>query len=355
MLWGMTDFLTSSRDGRILHVVLDRPKALNSLNLEMCIAFHEAIDRANADDEVEAVVTTSTSPKAFCAGGDIKQIRTDVLEGEMDDALGFFSREYEMNHALATSRKPVVSVMHGAAMGGGLGISIHGSHRVVTPGVLMAMPETAIGFIPDVGASHFLPRLAGGGARGLAVGLYLGMTGVRMNAADALYTGLATHLIDEEDQEDFVAETAKNGVDAALEQYRQDPKILGTSAIELYIDRIEKIFGAGDAVAIDAAAEREVTDDWGEATLAMMRAHSPSSMVATVELLKAGQEAADVKDCLDLELALDRWILNEPDFVEGVRAVLVDKDRNPQWSPDSVADVDPEPVREALRGALRGA
>ena len=346
----MTEFLTATRDGRVLHVVLDRPKALNSLDLDMCLAFHEVLRQAEADDTVEAVVTTSNSPKAFCAGGDIKQIRQAKLDGDEHTAREFFVREYEMNLALARSSTPVVSVMHGAAMGGGLGVSVHGSHRLVTPGLMMAMPETAIGFIPDVGASYFLPRLAGGGERGLAIGLYLGMTGARMDAADALYTGMATHLIAEDLRDEVVRTLAEDGLEAALAAHTRPAAEAGESAIEANVARIERIFTAGDAPEILPAAEAEATDDWGTRTLDQLRSLSPTSLVATVELLRAGADA-DVERCLRNELSLGSWIIDQPDFVEGVRSVLVDKDRNPSWQPSSVTEVDPEPIRQALAQA----
>lgn len=347
ILYGMTDFLHSSREGRILHVVLDRPKALNSLDLDMCLAFHEVLDEANADDSIEAVVTTSASPKAFCAGGDIKQIRQAKIDGDEHTAREFFEREYEMNLALAQSATPVVSVMHGATMGGGMGISIHGSHRVVTPGLLMAMPETAIGFIPDVGASYFLPRLEGGGARGLAVGLYLGMTGARMDAADALHVGLATHLVPEDAQDALVTAIAEQGLEAGLAAHTVPAAEAGESRLAAHLDRIEKVFGAGDAAAILAAAEADAGDEWGDKVLDQLRSLSPTSQVCTVELLRAGAES-DVARCLQLELALGAWTISQPDFIEGVRAVLVDKDRNPTWVPATVEEVDPAPIRAAL-------
>ncbi|MBB1031024.1 enoyl-CoA hydratase/isomerase family protein [Dietzia sp. SLG310A2-38A2] len=344
----MSEFVTTRREGRMQHIVLDRPKALNSLDLPMCRALHSALDAASQDSGVEAVVTTSTSEKAFCAGGDIRALRDAAAAGEHQTNREFFSEEYAMDLAYHTHRVPTVAVIHGVAMGGGLGISINGSHRVVTKKVMMAMPETAIGFIPDVGASHFLPRLCGGGTRGLAVGTYLGTTGVRMNSADALYTGLATHLIDDSDRDDFVTAIASDGLDAALARYGLDRSTAGESAVEQHIDRIEDVFSRGTVQEMVAALQSGVQDEWATATLEMLRSHCPTSVIATIELLRAGAAAADLRECLDNELALGGWITARPDFVEGVRAVVIDKDRNPTWDPADLDDVHVDAIRSAL-------
>ncbi|PTM90914.1 enoyl-CoA hydratase [Dietzia psychralcaliphila] len=333
------------------HIVLDRPKALNSLDLPMCRALHSALDAAAEDAGVEAVVTTSTSEKAFCAGGDIRALRDAAAAGEHQTNREFFSEEYAMDLAYHTHRVPTVAVIHGVAMGGGLGVSINGSHRVVTKKVMMAMPETAIGFIPDVGASHFLPRLCGGGTRGLAVGIYLGTTGVRMNSADALYTGLATHLIDDEDRDAFVTAIGEVGLDAALDRFGLEHSAAGESAVEHHIDRIEDVFSRGTVQEMVAALESGEQDEWATATLEMLRSHCPTSVIATIELLRAGAAAADLRECLDNELALGGWITARPDFVEGVRAVVIDKDRNPTWDPSDLDDVHVDAIRSALTGS----
>ena len=344
----MSEFVTTRREGRMQHIVLDRPKALNSLDLPMCRALHSALDAAAKDPGVEAVVTTSTSEKAFCAGGDIRALRDAAASGDHETNRAFFSEEYAMDLAYHLHPVPTVAVMHGVAMGGGLGISINGSHRVVTKKVMMAMPETAIGFIPDVGASHFLPRLCGGGTRGLAVGVYLGTTGVRMNSADALYTGLATHLIDDVERNAFVDAIDASGLADALHRFALDHSEAGESAVEKHIDRIEEAFSHETAQEIIAALEAGEQDEWATDTLGMLRAHCPTSIVATIELLRAGAAAEDLRECLDNELALGGWITARPDFVEGVRAVVIDKDRNPTWDPAELDAVDVDGIRSAL-------
>ncbi|UVE96043.1 enoyl-CoA hydratase/isomerase family protein [Dietzia sp. B32] len=347
----MSEFVSSRRDGRIQHIVLDRPKALNSLDLSMCRALHTALDEAAKDEDVEAVITTSTSEKAFCAGGDIRALRDAAAAGEHERNHEFFSEEYAMDLAYHTHRVPTVAVIHGVAMGGGLGVSINGSHRVVTKKVMMAMPETAIGFIPDVGASHFLPRLCGGGARGLAVAIYLGTTGVRMNSADALFTGLGTHLIDDDERNAFVDAVAAIGLADALKRFGLERSEAGESAVEARIERIEDVFSRDTAQEMIAALESGEQDEWATSTLEMLRSHCPTSIVATIELLRAGAKAEDLRECLDNELALGAWITARPDFVEGVRAVVIDKDRNPTWDPADLDSVDVDAIRSALAGS----
>ena len=347
----MSEYVISRRDGRMQHIVLDRPKALNSLDLPMCRALHAALDEAAQDSGVEAVVTTSSSEKAFCAGGDIRALRDAAASGDHAANREFFSEEYAMDLAYHTHRVPTVAVIHGVAMGGGLGISINGSHRVVTKKVMMAMPETAIGFIPDVGASHFLPRLCGGGARGLAVAIYLGTTGVRMNSADALYTGLATDLIDDDERNAFVDAIGANGLPEALRRFGLERSAAGESAVEARIERIEDVFSRDTAQEMIAALESGEQDEWATETLGMLRSHCPTSIVATIELLRAGAGAADLRECLAGELALGAWITARPDFVEGVRAVVIDKDRNPSWDPADLDAVDVDGIRAALAGS----
>ncbi len=346
----MSEFVSTRREGRAQHIVLDRPKALNSLDLSMCRALHSALDTAAADESVEVVVTTSTSEKAFCAGGDIRALRDAAASGDHATNHEFFSAEYAMDHAYHVHRAPTVAVIHGVAMGGGLGISINGSHRVITTNVMMAMPETAIGFIPDVGASHFLPRLCGGGVRGLAVGIYLGTTGVRMGSADALYTGLATHLIADDARADVVTAIGADGLDAALARFGLDPAVAGESDVERHVDRIEDVFSRASVQDMIAALQSGEQDDWAVTTLESIRSHCPTSVIATIELLRTGAAAGDLQECLDNELALGAWITARPDFVEGVRAVVIDKDRNPSWNPAELDSVDVEGIRAALAG-----
>lgn len=344
----MIDSVLSARTGRVGHIQLNRPTALNALSQEMIDALREAIDQFARDPEVDLLLLTSTSPKAFCAGGDIKAVRQAVLDGT-DAGFTFFDSEYAMNAAIANFPKPYVSVLYGATMGGGLGVSVHGSHRVVTDQLMAAKPETAIGFIPDVGASWALPRHTGG----VPMAIYLGATGYRMGAADALYVGVGTHLIDDASRADFVAAVLSRGLDEALEEFAKDPAAAGTSALAQHAAAIDDVFSRDSAIdmlaRLDELAGATGADaDWAEQTAAALRAPSPTSVVATIELMRHGASASSIEEALAGELRLGQWITHKPDFVEGVRAVLVDKTRDAQWTPSAIEDVDREAIRAAL-------
>ncbi|MDQ1013945.1 enoyl-CoA hydratase/isomerase family protein [Streptomyces afghaniensis] len=307
--------------GRIL---LNRPKALNALTTGMVAA----IDRVLAEWEhtpLSAVVLASTSTKAFCAGGDIRTIREHSLAGDAEASERFFASEYRLNARIAEYPVPVVSLIDGVCMGGGLGLSVHGGFRVVTERAVLAMPETGIGFFPDIGASYFLPRLPG------AIGMYLGLTGHRLDAADALYTGLATH---------FVPADGLDAVEHALADHPGDPvdvvlnRLAGRSPVgrsglaEVRAD-VDWAFGAPALGEIEKRL-RHLDTPWAASASAALESASPQSLEITHALLARGRQRT-LRECLAAELALTRTTIRTPDFLEGVRAALVDKDRAPRW------------------------
>ncbi|WP_406470517.1 enoyl-CoA hydratase/isomerase family protein [Streptomyces sp. NBC_01615] len=307
--------------GRIL---LNRPKALNALTTGMVAA----IDRALAAWEhtpLTAVVLASTHTKAFCAGGDIRTIREHSLAGDTEASEGFFASEYRLNARIAGYRVPVVSLIDGLCMGGGLGLSVHGTFRVVTENAVLAMPETGIGFFPDVGASYFLPRLPG------AIGMYLGLTGHRLDAADSLYTGLATHFVSVDGLDavgDALADNPGDPVDVVLNRLSGRSPVAESRLAKVRGD-VDWAFGAPTLGEIEKRLHHLDTP-WATATLAAFEAASPQSLEITHALLARGGQHT-LRECLDTELALTRTIIRTPDFLEGVRAALVDKDRSPTW------------------------
>lgn len=349
----MSESIISSRSGRVGHIQLDRPKALNALTVEMIEAIDAALAEWSDAGAVDSVLLTSTSPKAFCAGGDIKAVREAVVSGDPAEGRKFFEVEYAMNARIANFPVPYASVLFGATMGGGIGVSGHGSHRVVTETLMSSMPETAIGFIPDVGASWLLPRFAGGGDLGLAMAKYLGTTGARMGAADALYLGFGTHFIYDAVRPDFQATVLEFGLDQALDEHCSDPAEAGDSPLraqEEFIarafagDTIEEILGELDSM----ASESGEAADWASSAREALQSHSPTSVVATLELMRAGSQVSTVEQALRNELKLGALVCQGPDFPEGVRAVLVDKSRDAAWQPSSFADVDVQAIRNAL-------
>ncbi|WP_405523441.1 enoyl-CoA hydratase/isomerase family protein [Streptomyces canus] len=307
--------------GRIL---LNRPKALNALTTGMVAA----VDRVLAEWEdvpLSAVVLASTSTKAFCAGGDIRTIREHSLSGDAEASERFFASEYRLNARIAEYPVPVVSLIDGVCMGGGLGLSVHGSFRVVTERAVLAMPETGIGFFPDVGASYFLPRLPG------AIGMYLGLTGHRLDAADTLYTGLATHFVPADGLDavgDALADNPGDPVDAVLNRLGGRSPV-GESRLAEVRGEVDWAFGAATLGEIEKRL-RHLDTPWAAGALVALESASPQSLEITHALLSRGRQRT-LRECLAAELALARTTIRTPDFLEGVRAALVDKDRTPDW------------------------
>ncbi|MET2717812.1 enoyl-CoA hydratase/isomerase family protein [Streptomyces harbinensis] len=323
-------------------LTLNRPTALNALTPEMVAALAAALERWREDPSVGGVVLRSASPRAFCAGGDVRAARATVLAGEPEAADAFYAAEYALNGRIAAFPKPYVSLIDGLVMGGGLGISVHGAVRVVTERAVFAMPETRIGFFPDVGASWFLPRL------GEALGRYLGLTGARLDAAQALECGLATHFVPgaelpalEEALRAGGAGGAGEGVVATVERFARPAPAVDAAWTERRA-LIERCFGDGRLPEILRRLAAE-PGEWARATLAELSGFSPTSLALTAELLARGAASADLEVCLERELILARRVARGHDFAEGVRALLVDKDLAPKWRPDDLAGVDVRP------------
>ncbi|MGQ4386560.1 enoyl-CoA hydratase/isomerase family protein [Streptomyces sp. SAS_270] len=307
--------------GRIL---LNRPKALNALTTSMVAAIDDVLS-AWERTPLKAVVLAATNPKAFCAGGDIRAIRENSLAGDAEASERFFATEYRLNARIAEYPVPIVSLIDGLCMGGGLGLSVHGGFRVVTENAVLAMPETAIGFFPDIGASYFLPRLPG------AIGMYLGLTGHRLDAADALYAGLATHFIPADRLGTVMDALADNqGVPiGTLLSGLSGPPPVGSGGLAKVRGELDHVFGAATLTEIRERLHR-LDSAWAAATRDVLDAVSPQSLEITHDLLTAGRRRT-LRQCLDAELRLTRTTIRTPDFLEGVRAALVDKDRTPKW------------------------
>jgi len=312
--------------GRAGFLLMNRVRALNALDADMIAALTEQA-AAWRGPAPELVVLEGAGGKAFCAGGDVRAMRALALAGDTAGVDRFFAAEYGLNRAIAEFGKPWLSVIDGICMGGGIGVSVHGSHRIVTSHALLAMPETAIGFFPDVGTSYVLPRLPG------AVGMWLGLTGARLQGAEAVEAGLATQLVARGDVPALRAALAADGI-AALARFAEAVPQGRIAALRPLIDRC---FGAGSVPAIVAALEAE-PGAWAAEQLAALRRLSPTALFVTHELLTRGR-ALDLAGCFAMERALTRRVCFHPDFAEGVRAVLVDKDNAPRWSPASIGEV----------------
>lgn len=340
-------FVNTRVVGRCGILELNRPRALNSLTPSMIQYISEALLRWEKDDSIAVVMLTSTSERAFCAGGDVRWVRERDLDGDFAAGDEFFRDEYALNLRLSQFNKPIVALLESVVMGGGLGISAHGSHRVITARTRGAMPEAAIGFIPDVGMSYALTHMP----IDPAVGLFIACTGWRLNPADMLYTGLGNVLV--EDTVAFAEALGSAALPEIIAHYRLDASTLDEpSQLQRNESWIVDNFRDGSWVDIAEriqAAEpgRGVGTEFLAAVHEQLASANPSSLVATVELFRRSA-TTDMATALENEWALGCLLRRQPNFAEGVRAVLVDKDRNPTFHPSSAAAVDAEVFRRAL-------
>ena len=327
---GMSEFVTTEVRGTTGVIALDRPKALNSLNPGMARAIDAALDAWRDDDAVEQVVIHSTG-KHFCSGGDVRAAREGMLDGREAEVDAFFTDEYAMNLKIANYPKPYIALCSGVIMGGGMGVSAHGSHMVVTEDAFASMPEMNIGYITDVGMSWLLQNLPKAPSQSL--GAFLGLTGYRMSPDDMLATGLATHKV-------ATLDGVLDGIVAHGPGY-VDTIALGAGESELLslTDDIDSAFRGPWA-----EIQERLSGELAELVEKLTAQASPSSLVAAAELF-AANAAQDLAGALDNERRLGAVMLREPDFAEGVRAVLVDKDHAPRFAPQP----DPAKYRSVLR------
>ncbi len=323
------------REGAAGRVVLDRPEALNALNLDMVRGIAEALDGFEYDRAVQAVTIEGKGDRAFCAGGDVISLYRARETGTAFTAQ-FFREEYALNRRLKRFPKPVVAFMDGITMGGGVGLSVHVSHRVVTERTVFAMPEVGIGFFPDVGAGYVLARLAAG------VGAWMALTGSRLRAGDCLDLGLATHALDAtatvSDAVRAVAEM-ENGVDEALAPFLGEP---APGDVDPLLGTIARCFGHDNLPTILQALANEGTP-WANRAQEQLARQSPTSLRITIRQLELARSASFEAN-LVTEFRMSQACIAGHDFMEGIRAALVDRDRSPRWRPDKIADVTDELV-----------
>ncbi|GBD43402.1 putative enoyl-CoA hydratase echA8 [bacterium HR40] len=317
-------------------VTLDRPKALHALTHDMVRRLSRAAALWKDDPTIGAVLVRATPGRAFCAGGDIRAI-VDVLQRDgVEAACRFFFDEYRMNWRIAHFPKPWIALLDGITMGGGVGISVHGSHRLVTENTIFAMPETGIGFFPDVGGTFFLPRLP------WRAGMHLGLTGERLDAGDCLALGIAQAFVPAARLSDLVDALARlpaadlaRQVDRAIATFAREP---GPSRLAGERTRLESVYAADDFASLIANLEREPSG-FGARVLATLADKSPLSLRVTFLQLRRGAALA-FADCMRLEYRLVHRFLACGEFAEGVRALVIDKDRRPRWRHASWWEVD---------------
>ncbi len=320
------------RHGPLAIVTLDRVQALNALTLDMAERLDRRLIEWASDPAVAVVAIRSAGGRAFCAGGDIRALYD---AGRRNDpyAADFYRVEYRLNHRIKTFGKPYVALLDGITMGGGVGLSIHGSHRVVTDRCQFAMPETGIGFFPDVGGSWFLPRCPG------TLGTYLGLTGARLGAADMLYCGLATHYVSSDDVAALPGVLERgvhaDAVEALLDRRARDP---GPAPLAQYRPAIDRCFAAESVEEILARLDGEGTP-WARERASVLRRKSPTSLKVTMRQLQAGATLESFAAAMRMEYRLARHFMTAPDFYEGVRAAVIDRDQAPHWQPASLDEV----------------
>ena len=316
-------------EGRAGRITLARPDALNALTYDMAMAIERALIEWRDDDRVQLVLIDAEGDKAFCAGGDIEKL---YRTGKADDfAYGrkFWSDEYRMNAAVAEYEKPVVALMQGFVMGGGVGIGGHASHRVVCETTQVAMPECGIGLIPDVGGSFLLARAPG------HLGEYLGLTGARMAAADAIHAGFADIFVHRDDWPSLISVLCNTGEAERVVGYSSSP---GDSELQALEADIDAVFAGQSALDCLGILETRA-DEWAQKTAKSIRRGCPLSVACTFELIRMNRHVASVRVAVANELRFTWRSMSHGEFIEGVRAQIIDKDRNPQWQTARLEDV----------------
>ncbi len=324
--------LIINQEGAIGRIHLNRPTALNALTAPMAYKMKDQLDAWAQDDSIKAVIVDAEGDRAFCAGGDIRDLYEN---GKKDPKPGqnFWREEYKLNALIHNYPKPYIAYMNGIVMGGGVGISSHGSHRIVTENTMLAMPETGIGFLPDVGGTYILSRSPG------STGLYLGMAGARMNGADAIFAGFADHYIPS-DKLPSLSELLIDGanVDTAIAVLSAEAPD-GTLA-NLQTDITEGFSGATTLECVQKiTAMAEAGSVWAAKTLKLLRRHSPIAISAAFTAISQARSFDTIEQCLNVEYRFAHRALLGTEFYEGVKAIIIDKNHTPQWQPPTLEGV----------------
>lgn len=320
-------------------ITLNRPKVLNSLDLSMTRKIYPRLKAWEKDHSVKLIIIKGVGGKAFCAGGDIKAMVEAAYKGDYSVGETFFREEYTLNYAIGSTHIPYVALIDGITMGGGVGLSVHGHYRVATERTMLAMPEMAIGLFPDVGCGFFLPRLKG------KLGVYLALTGHRLKGRDVLRAGFATHMVDSKKVDSLEKELLKltrpqhKDVTEVLKRFHEEctTDLQTPFVLTPHMEKINQIF---DASTVEDIVEKLKADgsDWANEQLAILAKGSPTSLKIALRQLQLGATMSLGQD-LQMEYRLATRFLQDKDFREGVRAVVIDKDQKPKWNPASLEEV----------------
>uniref|UniRef100_A0A0K0FBY6 3-hydroxyisobutyryl-CoA hydrolase, mitochondrial n=1 Tax=Strongyloides venezuelensis TaxID=75913 RepID=A0A0K0FBY6_STRVS len=332
--------------GRKKVITLDRPKALNALNLEMVREIYPQMKEWNTTSPASLVIIKGQGEKAFCAGGDVVSV-TKSAKSNGDIHKLFFKEEYQLNNLISKCKMPYVALIDGITMGGGCGLSINGKFRVSTERTLLAMPETALGLFPDVGGSYFLSRLSHN------LGMYLALTGYRLKGLDVFFSGMATHYIESKDIDNVEKELLNlkdeecndSTVDKVLKEFMpKEAHDKSNFSLTPVIEKINSLFEAETYEGILKNLENDKSD-WSAAQLKTLSTMSPTSLKVTFEQLKRGKKMGH-SDVFPMEYRLSQRFMEDFDFHEGCRAILIDKDRNPKWKPSNISEVTDETIKK---------
>lgn len=324
-------------DGPLGRLRLNRPEALNALTHGMCLEIEKTLLEWRDDDAVTAILVDAEGDRAFCAGGDIQYLY-ETGKDDPEPGRQFWRDEYRLNAMIANYPKPYIALMNGITMGGGVGISAHGSHRVVSDRTMVAMPETSIGFLPDVGGTWLLSRAPG------ETGSYLGLSGARMNAADAIFSGFADAYVPADKLPNLMSDLVDGSApDRAISQYAVPAP---DGALEGLQDKIADVFARQDVKSCMARLDEMSAngDEWAAKTATMIARNAPLALACTFEAIHRARKLGTLEECLSLEFDFAYRAIAGHDFLEGIRAMVVDKDRNPDWRPATLDEVTPEMV-----------
>jgi enoyl-CoA hydratase len=323
-------------DGCWGHITLNRPQAMHALTLDMCQEMLSALSAWEENTAIEAVMIDHSEGRGFCAGGDLRQLH-DRLIAEDGDLKRFFFVEYQVNHLLFTFSKPSVVFMHGVVMGGGAGIAMPCCFRIATEATMFAMPEVGIGFFPDVGGGWYLSRLPG------RIGQWLALTGARLSGADCVLLGLATHYV----QSDAFSKLKADLRDQphALKSIIRKASAPPPASVEQHQADIARLFASDRLEDIVAALEREASE-WALLQLNEIGNKSPRSCKIALRQLAEGKHIPNFADSMRMEYRVASRLIRNPDFAEGVRAFVIDKDHNPKWQPSLISQVNDSEINE---------
>lgn len=330
-----TTLIQSTVYGSLGHISLNRPAKINALNLEMLLELHRVLSKWAEDSSISMVLLTGNGERGFCAGGDIADFHAAVTNDRHDDFLNLLANEFKTDLLISTYPKPLVTLAHGITMGGGIGLASHAPVRLVTADARMGMPEAKIGYTPDVGGSHLLANMPG------HFGEYFAMTASSFTGADAVYLGFADVVVNDDFAQNILDHMDEfNGLNAADMSAAIEVMHAQAESYRLELDRgwVDHAFSADSPAEVVERLEAMVHPHARQAA-ELIAQNSPTSVTSAFYAVRAAREADDLRSALDRELRLAGYLMHQPDLAEGIRAQVIDKDRNPQWKPSQISSV----------------